>query len=139
MRISLIQITILLSLLSSPCYALNRYRCDGWVQSRPCEEGTQRSLFRGNGSVPNRAKQTNSVARIVSQALEKLSHEEGMWRGRVYGEGTTRLFLEITNDGKVTERRFMGEVYLEREETWFAFKSVLPNGSNWSWQVVATG
>lgn len=97
-------------------------------------------MFKGHGSGTRaQYRQDAAAAKIISQALQKVSRKEGVWRGRVYGDGATRLFLEISQDGEVTERRYMGEVYLERKETWFAFRSVLPEGSAWGWKVVAMG
>ena len=84
-----------------------------------------------------RASANLRSAQVFKANLSPISPKEGIWRGRVQGMGNIALALEILRSGRVVERRSMGKVRLNGESTWFAYRSWLPSGSNWSWKVIA--
>jgi hypothetical protein len=122
-----------------PCQAL--YRCNGRVQQYPCESPVR--VVRGFGShyMPKPRRPVNSqrpYAKILLSEFEFLPQSEGIWRGRVTGNGTVHLHLQIKKNGKVESTRYMGNVALAGKSTTFAFRSVTPPGANWSWDIVAS-
>ena len=76
-------------------------------------------------------------ARVLEQYFKRLSTSDGLWSGRVEGEGKVNLELHILRDGAVESRRYMGNVELANSSSGFKFRSSLPKGPGWEWRVIA--
>lgn len=135
-------IAIILLLSAAPLEAARQYRCNEMIQYRPCEQKMDESTREqdGTGSAGGesgkRQLQTNT-ARVFDDSFEALSEVEGIWRGKVAGKGFVKLNLHIFRNGHQIERRYMGGVELDGNSTYFAFKSSLPEGENWTWVIRA--
>ncbi len=147
----------LLFIIVQPVEAERVYRCYGRVQYRPCEApplggAANTSIFgqhefakpqvssaRIARNIQPLESATSAYARIEGPSLSKAasSPRDGVWRGTVHGNGVVYLYLEILEKEQLSERRFIGNVALERAATTFAFVSRLPSGSQWTWRVRA--
>ena len=135
------KITILICIvlmLTEPCQAV--FRCNGRIQQYPCDVSA--SAPKGFGSTyltkPRRPNSLSHYAKIIVSEFEFLPQSEGIWRGKVAGNGKVHLHLQIKKNGKVESTRYMGNVALADKTTTFAFRSVTPPGANWSWDIVAS-
>ena len=125
-------------MLTEPCQAV--FRCNGRIQQYPCNVSA--SAPKGFGSTyltkPRRPNSLSHYAKIIVSEFEFLPKSEGIWRGKVAGNGKVHLHLQIKKNGKVESTRYMGNVALADKTTTFAFRSVTPPGANWSWDIVAS-
>ena len=125
--------------------ALKQYRCNGRVQYRPCEvdpawEKNRADFRRSAGKRARWAplnEDSSTSPRIFEDSYERASESEGLWRGRVAGNGLVHLNLYIYKRGRLHIKRYMGSVALKNEDTFFAFKSPLPDGDDWTWVIKA--
>ncbi len=134
-----------LILLSHPelVSASKQYRCYGMVQYRPCDPNPppERPAMRRR---PDPRAHFNidtanlKYAKVLSSNLKKVSAMDGVWGGRVEGNGTVHLELQIYRGGALESKRYMGHVPLKNKSTAFRFRSVMPNGPAWSWKIVAS-
>lgn len=127
-----------------PCPALRQYRCDGRVQYRPCEtkpemtdEGTAAVSHQGKARWTRIHPGTRKEPRVFEDTFEKANEGEGIWRGQVAGNGLVHLSLYIYRRGRLQTQRYMGAVELNEETTYFAFKTVIPHGDDWTWVIKA--
>lgn len=139
-------VLILLTFVPGIALAAKQYRCEGRVQYRPCEQG-----FKGQGSIGTgvpaativRAQprtsvhQPNLFAEITESRFERITHRDGVWKGKVRGNGIVHLHLEILRKGLSEAVRYMGSVPLANKSTTFAFRAVAPTGRDWSWRILA--
>lgn len=119
--------------------ALRQYRCNGWVQYRPCDELVKPSLLASQRAIPEAAPQIPSPkgkARIISPSFARSGGQLGTWKGRVEGKGDIHLHLHIVRGGKVETVWYMGHVKLNGKSTSFKFITVPPKGSDWSWVII---
>lgn len=125
-------------LIVQPCSAL--YRCNGRVQQTPCETSIVGPQGFGTARMPkpHRPNNQRKYAKVIISEFEFLPKSEGIWRGRVAGNGRVHLHLKIKKDGVLESTRYMGNVQLADKSTTFAFRSVTPSGNNWSWDIVAS-
>jgi len=144
-------IWVILVGLSSGVEAQRVYRCNGMIQYYPCGQDLfkKRTTTTGSSSVAPRlpddvraraALGGNSTpgayAEIVKKSDQKAGNQ-GWWRGTVRGKGQIHLQLQILRNGLVESTRYMGNVFLKDKSTWFSFKSALPSGKGWSWDIQA--
>ncbi|NMC62139.1 MAG: hypothetical protein GYA55_03130 [SAR324 cluster bacterium] len=144
MRTLLIFIAVFLSILiSDSSFALKQYRCDGRVQYRPCGESFNGQIKALSALSSTRARwspkkgRSGEEARVFEDSFERVSITEGLWKGRVAGDGKITLKLYIFKEGRILETRHIGSVELNNESTYFAFKSSLPRDRNWTWVIKA--
>lgn len=92
------------------------------------------SYFRGGSR--SASAQVSGIA--ASGAIQQeVGTAEGRWFGVVEGHGNVHLFLELTKDAELLERRFMGKINLVNKSTTYSFVSALPKVRGWSWKVIA--
>lgn len=124
-------------------FAIKQYRCNGMVQYRPCEEkSSSHSAFQ---QPINEVKTKNRVgitgpryAKVKSQYFSKESKDHGLWKGVIRGNGFVELSLNIFRHGELESKRFMGHLWLANKDSSYRFRSVLPQGKDWTWKVEAT-
>ena len=138
---------------SAEALAIKQYRCNGYIQYRPCNQNAARGYRGGTYSILSNAqrkaarssrdahaklKETEGVAYgvIKKQTYKRITNITGQWRGIVEGNGTLRLTLQILRNGDVESSRFMGEVALKNKSTSFNFVSAPPKGSDWTWHIL---
>ena len=137
-------------LFSAPAWGANQYFCSGQVQYRPCNQPIHqykrsvKGLTRdGNGiksskeGVDSTNKSEASFARVLTKTFKIANKSEGLWRGTIEGNGLVHLKLQIIRNGAIESARYMGSVFLPNKSTWFSFKSSLPKGLDWSWDISA--
>lgn len=130
---------------AAPCFALRQYRCNGRVQYRPCDTETEMEdgLTTASSGPVGRARWTpmhsgkGAEPRVFEDTFEIASEHEGIWRGQVAGDGLIELNLYIYRGGHLDTQRYIGAVELHGETTFFAFKSFLPGGDDWTWVIKA--
>lgn len=115
------------------------YRCDGYVQYRPCGQ----SLGRNRTSVramPRPAAINDGYPKVVRESFRKINHQYGNWRGEIKGRGKIILRLQVYRNGVVESDNFMGSVVLPQlKSTTFSYSSIVPPGTGWTWKVFAYG
>ena len=79
----------------------------------------------------------DSDASVFEDTFERASQNEGVWRGRVGGNGLVHLHLFIYRKGRLFAKRYMGSVTLRNEDTFFVFKSAVPEDDEWTWVIKA--
>jgi hypothetical protein len=123
--------------------AESQYRCNGRVYQAPCLEKVPQSselknlLITRYASGRAQGEEALRYAKILNASFEPRRGAEGIWRGRVAGNGMIYLHLRIFRGGKFESMRYMGKVPLRNKNTTFAFKSALPKGSQWTWDIIA--
>ncbi|MBX7138682.1 MAG: hypothetical protein K1X83_11930 [Oligoflexia bacterium] len=138
----------LLALLSVvECAAAAPYRCGGRVQPAPCSTVSHqvtRNVYIPGRSSPAAGRRfspdlSRFAPRVITQSFQSAGRGQGIWRGTVQGHGPVKLSLVITRHGSVESIRDIGEVTVAVNErpVWFTFKSSLPKGTGWDWQLVA--
>lgn len=148
----LIAIIVLISSAENS-YAARQYRCNGKIQYRPClnELASPRAAMRSLQDTERRAYHaarnayasdvesdpSGHFAKITKHSYKRLSKVSGQWRGIVEGNGTIRLTLHILRNGEIESSRFMGEVALRNKKTSFNFISSPPQGTGWSYKIIA--
>ena len=135
-------------IMSVSAEAQRQYRCSGMVQYYPCGQTLFKPRMSAGGVRPNAAKTGGDGARspfeedpskyaeVTKQSYQRAG-AQGWWRGTVRGNGQVHLQLQIMRNGAVESTRYMGNVHLNDKATWFSFKSPLPNGQGWSWNIRA--
>lgn len=127
------------------------FRCNGMVQFYPCGQDLfkKRPVTRAPAAAtPSPAADpraraalkrptAGAYAQIVKKSYQR-SGAQGWWRGTVKGNGEVHLQLDILRNGLVESTRYMGNVVLKNKSTWFSFKSPLPHGQGWSWEIRAS-
>ncbi|MFM1846674.1 MAG: hypothetical protein RL417_148 [Pseudomonadota bacterium] len=153
MRTSLIIIVFVnalgVSLCASGAAAQRVYRCNGMIQFYPCGQDlfkkrpaplTSRREVSSRSDIRARAAlggdTPGAYAEVVKKSYQRAG-SQGWWRGTVKGNGQVHLQLQILRNGLVESTRYMGNVLLKDKATWFSFKSPLPAGSGWSWDIRA--
>ena len=129
--------------------AQTRRICNGKVYFTPCPdpelpwygdggrsfaESSPRAQFRNGGATQNNA------VKILNQGFKKVDGVMGLWTGLVSGTGKIALHLKILRAGRLETIRYIGTVVQAKGEkpTPFFFKSALPEGAGWSWQIAAS-
>lgn len=79
-------------------------------------------------------------ARIIDQSFSKAGSGFGIWRGKVSGNGEINLDLQIVRGREVVATYYMGHVFISpnKKPTQFAYKTLLPKGSDWAWKIRAS-
>ncbi len=129
------------------------YHCaGGHKQDRPCSVRVpQRQTPQSLAAQPERAavgkvessraappqSPNDHYARVLEQNFSRINSIDGLWSGRVEGNGLVHLELQILRNGTFESRRYMGGVNLVRKSTGFRFRSTVPKGEGWSWAVIA--
>ena len=127
-------VSALIVSLPLSAHALRIYRCNGKIQYLPCQQNSTSQEERGLLSAsPVKSK----YAKVIRSDFSTLPKQEGIWRGLIAGNGTVHLRLLIKRNGSVHSSRYMGNVALNDRSTTFAFRSVVPAGKDWSWDIVA--
>ena len=124
-------------------FAARIYRCNGQTQDRPCT--VRVSPMRAQYAPPrvvvarkiDTQKDAAGYARVLEQSFKRINSIDGLWIGRVEGNGRINLELHILRNGTLESRRYMGNVDLINTSSGFRFRSVVPKGMGWSWRVVA--
>lgn len=80
---------------------------------------------------------TRPSARVVTQNFKEVTRSLGEWSGTVHGNGNVHLSLQILRRGKLESKRYIGNVPLKDKSTTFHFRSPLPVGRDWTWNIVA--
>ena len=134
-------------LFAVPAYALKQYHCDGKVQFYPCDVDARDAGIPGARRIESvsleriqgvrEQKESDVAPRVFDETFERVSGSEGMWRGHVSGKGLVGLRLFIMRKGLPPLRNEIGAVQLDGESTFFAFKSQLPKGDDWTWEIKA--
>ncbi len=120
------------------------FRCGQQIRTRPCNMefvAPKRSKLRIPRSGTPRAELRIASAKLSNQTFQYLSSHDGLWRGYVAGSpGTVRLYLQIFSSAKPEAPRKIGEVRLlgVNHPVKFTYRSALPSGRGWTWQVVAS-
>lgn len=163
-RISIFAHSAIVTLISlavgieAACAVPLQRRCNGRVQYRPCETAQQvAEKLPGVNTLPFEASPERSeplsrtfiappVGEAFARVLEKSFYRrvsggrrpipQGVWAGRLEGNGNVDLYLEVTRGGELDERRYMGGLFLDNRSTSFKFVSSLPKGSDWAWSIV---
>lgn len=126
-----------------------RYKCNGEFRMRPCtvRQELPRSEVAALARItevklsisPKIASEDNSditsFAKIINPAFVRLDKRDGLWKGKVQGNGLIRMELHILRNGIFESRRSMGSVRLKNKTTPFNFRSVIPRGAGWSWEI----
>ncbi len=128
-------------------------RCRGMIQFRPCLANKKTYPKRKSVSSLKITSRTASRAsyrdlsgsgkqiEVKSPTFKRLSPAIGQWSGRIEGTGKVHLTLLFYRNGRLSSRKYMGNVRLDRDENIsFRFSSALPSyatSRDWSWQVVA--
>lgn len=148
---SLLIICGLIGLISPDAAAQRMYRCNGMVQFYPCDQelfkkrpsspsaramGSTSSSTRSNGAVRPELAPPGTYAQVLKKSYQRAGNQ-GWWRGTVKGNGHVHLHLQIVRNGVIESTRYMGSVLLKERSTWFSFKSPLPGGHGWSWNITA--
>ena len=139
-----------IAVISSTAEAQRVFRCNGMVQFYPCGQdlfkkrpttksptivpGRSSSEPRARAALP--APSPDAYAEIVRKSYQRAG-SQGWWRGTVKGNGQVHLQLDILRNGVIESTRYMGNVLLKNKSTWFSFKSPLPRGQGWSWNIRA--
>ncbi len=123
-------------------YAQKLYRCDGYVQTRPCDQalGFRPQIQSGSSAraMPRTATVDVAYPKVLREVFKPVSSKVGNWRGEIQGKGKVTLRLRVFRNGSLESERFMGSVVLPRlKTTTFNFNSSMPHGTGWSWKVVA--
>ena len=125
------------------------YRCDGFVQTRPCgqafttdknhRERTAISSVGVKRSIRAQMKRDSSAS-ILKARFTRVSKGLGKWYGRIKGQGLVHLHLKIVQPGAKVVTRYIGNVLLTKDDRdiSFSFLSSLPKGNKWKWQVVSS-
>ena len=137
----------------SPTSAAPRvYRCNGRVQLWPCGtvlpngRRTNRSMLGEPRSLPAPRATPPAVrefrgqplsAAVITSAFVIDRKRQGVWTGRVKGNGEVKLFLQILRGDRVESTQPMGSTILADQESSFTYKSVPPHGTDWSYIIVA--
>lgn len=148
---------VLLALLTLPTSGSARtlYRCEGRVQFRPCEQSFSNSTTRSARAelaLPMKSSPTteritpraqygaNAFSKVIKQSYSRLSKNQGLWKGRVAGNGKVHLTLQIFRNGILESSRYMGNVLLNPTDRSisFHFKSYLPKGNDWTWKILTS-
>lgn len=148
MLVKLFVATLLVSIWTIDADALP-YRCNGYVQQRPCdqpfslEDNSNRfeTIVRAASpftKITAKKKASATAATIISPSFKKISQRFGLWQGHVAGSGPLELHLLIYRNGMVESKRYIGAVTLENREKpiSFNYRSYLPEGKGWSWRVL---
>lgn len=149
MRLRLVIALLLAVICFAPfnAHAARQYLCSGRVQYRPCNQPlhTYKRNVKGSGLRQGARYQWKSeephvdspYAKIVKQTFKTFKNSQGLWKGIVEGNGRVHLRLEIFRDGNIESSRSMGSIFLNNKSTWFSFKSMLPAGQDWRWNISA--
>ncbi|MCB0354512.1 MAG: hypothetical protein KDD64_13335 [Bdellovibrionales bacterium] len=94
------------------------------------------SYAQGKGGSTGKNKRTPALTELKFQ---KTNDNQGLWKGRVKGNGPVELALLIYERGALRIKRTIGLLDLEPREgaISFHFRSPLPKFAAWSWKVVA--
>lgn len=134
--------------MPSLCAAVPQYRCDGRIQYRPCDQIVVEKKLPGAGDAP-RSEGPRAVhnslwrikgeryAEVVKSSFSKVGSNHGEWRGVIRGNGLVETELRIFRNNSLEARWYMGHVWLADKQTPFTFKSMVPPGKGWDWQVFA--
>ena len=116
------------------------YRCSGWISQRPCTQVPTNSPAGRDIHITNqkRAQAKIPYAKINKASLKTLNEKEGLWTGEIEGNGEIHMALEVTHTSNQTEKLPMGIVNLRNTSSGFSYRSSLPQGAGWSWQILAT-
>lgn len=81
----------------------------------------------------------HTVPKILSVSAKAISHDQAYIRGRVFGQGGTKIILLTTDYSGNTSQRLIGIVNLELEPTGVLFTSKSPFSAKKTrgWQVIA--
>ena len=74
---------------------------------------------------------------VQAQSFRRLSLQVGEWSGIVTGRGEINLALQILEQGRVTNTRWIGTVTLASQPSTFHFRSSIPTVPDWSWKIIA--
>jgi len=146
-------LVLLLLILPERVIAARMYRCGSVagvrIQDRPCTVRVPRrpsapldiraspTIEAMNIEPPRAAFRSNGYAKILEPAFHKINSLDGLWSGRVEGNGLINLELQIVRHGVLESRRYMGNIELDNTSSGFKFRSVMPRGPGWGWKVVA--
>lgn len=76
---------------------------------------------------------------IENTELVLLDNGDGVWTGKIYGNGEQKIYLQFKARNKILENRFMGKVDLNNDDgVPFKFITQAPSDSNWNWTVVTS-
>ena len=124
----------------APLHAVPRYLCRGRVQSTPCNLRSLNVPARrlGAGRFGNKTGIPSKLS-ISNQSFTRIAKDLGLWTGRIRGDGYVSLSLRILRHGALESVRYIGQVKvtLDEKPTKFNFRSTLPKGNGWSWQILA--
>ncbi len=138
---------LLVLICPSRSFAYRVYRCNGRVQFRPCEQPFINKVPPIPPARPKIIRETpealptpplNIFAKLESSSFSKISPTEGLWKGKVRGNGRIHLVLRILEDERIESSIYMGSVPLSHKTTGFNFRSSLPKNKNWSWVIEAS-
>ena len=131
--------------------AMALFRCGDRIQQRPCDQqlhSYKRNVFSASSSwSPRQRKAAREKApatgspdspEVLGVTLTKLEDGEGVWRGRVAGDGQVALWLHLTTPNQPEEKLYMGSIGLKDSSSSFAYRAVLPKSSDWDWKITAS-
>ena len=149
-RSSLLVVAVLFTLSSVALAAPpGPVRCRGRIQFKACAvpspqqiSATRRLPVVSRSAAPPRVASrppTNLFARVAKTSFQRIGARDGLWRGVVSGNGLVHLQLLIRRAGSTEQRWRIGSIHLNNgKSTNFGFRTVVPPGDHWTWQVVAT-
>jgi hypothetical protein len=130
------------ALFPGTTFAVKPHRCNGMVQFRPCDGEAAALPPRAAAPETPRPAQRRPAAppwyaRVVSSNFQRLASGDGVWRGKVEGNGLIELELQIVRRGNLESSRRLGRVRLSNKSSSFVLKTPVPHGNDWSWTLVA--
>ena len=139
-------LAVLISISSTSAWAAPHH-CGDRVQMQPCDfsfhQPKRRVFIPTSFGRHDSARAEFAVPRgglLTGQSFSRVARGRGIWRGYLSGDGSYRLELRITRGAVVAERRDIGNLIVTPRDgpVRYTFEAPLPQGNNWSWQVVVS-
>lgn len=137
MKLLILALPILIALAPPDAEAMRPVRCNGRIQFKPCTVDAPSNLEARRVQRTAKRHSQAQFARVIDPKLTKVASGRGNWHGRVEGNGTITLSLQILRRGVLESKLHMGSVVLRNKSTPFSFLSSLPRGGDWSWNIIA--
>lgn len=98
--------------------------------------GTSKPSKRSRTAPPSAGITGNRFVEILDSWYKPVSSVDGIWKGKLKGNGKIALELQIYRNGALEVTRSMGETILDNTSTTFTFVSAPPRGEGWTWNIV---
>lgn len=141
-------------------HAIGPVRCNGRIQFRPCE---QAQISPGVTNLPpstpraypanlyplaslqpaavrsevRPSQSSKYFAKVLQHNFQRISKNEGLWTGKVHGNGNVQLQLQWYKSGVLHSSQPVGNIVLRNKTSSFGLRSAVPKGENWKWELMA--